>query len=123
AARRFGEERQVRIVGERHFRAGDRLEVERLRALGEGHRAVHTVAVGEGEGAVAEAVGGGGQVLGEGGAVEEREGRVAVELCVGGQETNAAVRRSERTIRRSRDLRTAPLVHRLRVSPRNTDAK
>ena len=70
----------MRIVGERHFRAGDRLEVERLRALGEGHRAVQTVAVGEGEGAVAEAVGGGGQVLGEGGAVEEREGRVAVEL-------------------------------------------
>src|ERR1044071_8515615 len=44
-------------------------------------------------------------------------------MYTGGQETEAAVRRSDQTIRRSRDLRTAPRVRRPRELPRSSDVK
>ncbi len=83
--RRLGEQREVRSVGERHLGAGDRLETERLRRLRERHRAVQAVAIGEGEGLIAELVGGRDEILGERGTVEKRESGVAVQLGVHGR--------------------------------------
>jgi hypothetical protein len=82
AARLLDEERDVRAVGEGHLGAGDRTQAERPGRVGELERAVDPVVVGERERVVAELDGARGELLGQGGAVEERVGRVAVELGV-----------------------------------------
>ena len=78
----LGEQRHVRAVQESELRTGDCLHAELLRFLGECHRAVEAVVIGEPEGRVAELRGGERELLGERSAVEEREGGVAVELGV-----------------------------------------
>jgi len=71
AARRLGEQRDVRAVEQRHLGAGDRLETELLRFLGERHRAVEAVVVGERQRRVAEVHGGERELLGKRSAVEK----------------------------------------------------
>jgi len=80
--RRFGEQRHVRAVEQRHLGAGDRLDTELLRLLGERHRAIDAVVVGEGDARVPEIRGGERELLGQRGAVEKRECRMAVKLRV-----------------------------------------
>src|SRR5437899_3842676 len=72
----------MRTVEQRQLRTGDRLEAERLRLLGERHRAVDAVVVGEGERLVSQVRGRERQLLGERGAVEKRVCRMTVELDV-----------------------------------------
>src|SRR2546425_7519205 len=80
--RRLRENRDVRTVEQSKLRARDRLEAELFRFLRERHRAVQPVVIGERERGVAELRRGERELLGERGAVEEREGGVAVELDV-----------------------------------------
>ncbi len=74
---------QFRSV-EREFRADDRAEAQRLRRLGEAHRAVEAVAVGEGDGREAEFGRSFRQLLGMRGAFEKAEVGAAVEFGVPG---------------------------------------
>ncbi len=67
---------------ERHLGAGDRAQAERFRGLGELERAVDAVVVGQRERVVAELDGACGELLGQRGAVQERVGRVRVQLDV-----------------------------------------
>jgi hypothetical protein len=97
--RRLGEDRHVRTVEQRHFGAGNRLEAELLRFLRERHRAVEAVVVGERECRIAQLPGGERELFGQGGAVEEREGGVAVELGV-----HRKAERGSRNAERSRLL-------------------
>ncbi len=85
SARRFAKESHVgrRVGGERHLRSGDRSHTECLRRVGELERAADVVVIGERQRSVAELRRSDGQLLGKRGAVEERIGRVAVELDVG----------------------------------------
>ena len=76
------QQRQVTAVVEVDLRAVDRPQAERGRGLGELHRARDAVVVGERHRAVAELGRGGGEFVGQRGAVQEREGRVGVELDV-----------------------------------------
>ena len=62
---RLGEQRHVRAVEQRHFRAGDRLQAEVLRLLCERHRAVQAVVIGERQRRVAELRGRERELLGE----------------------------------------------------------
>ncbi len=64
------------------LRAHDRAHAERLACGGELHRAPDSVVVGDGERFVSLRGGGGRELVGRGGAVEERKARVAVELYV-----------------------------------------
>src|SRR5205085_9003608 len=79
---RLGEQRHVSTVEQGQLPAADGLQAELLRSLSERHRAVQPVVVGEGERRVAELRRGERQLLGEGSAVEKREGGVAVELDI-----------------------------------------
>ena len=82
ALRRLDEQRDVRPADERHLRAGDRPDAERLRRVRELERAVDAVVVGERERLVAELGRAERELLRLRGAVEERVGRVAVQLDV-----------------------------------------
>ena len=77
------EQGDVALVVQRDLRAMDRPQSERARRLGELHRSRHGVVIGQRQGRVAALERGAHQLLGLGGAVEEREGRVRVELDVG----------------------------------------
>ncbi len=72
--RRLDEQRDVRTIGERHLRAGDRPHAERLRRVRELERAVDAVVVGERERLVAELRRPRGELLRVRSAVEERIG-------------------------------------------------
>ena len=61
-------------IRERDLRTRDRLDAERLRGVGERQRAVDTVAVGEGQGRIVEAVRCGEQCVGRRRSVEEGVG-------------------------------------------------
>ena len=78
----FGEQRDVRAVGERHLGAGDRLEAEPLRLLRERHRAVQPVVIGERERREAQLGGRERELLGQRGAVQKRERGVTMQLGV-----------------------------------------
>ena len=80
AAPRLAEERDVAVVLERDLGAGDRAHAEVLGGVGELERAVDAVVVGERERVVAELGGARGELLGQRRAVEERVGRVRVQL-------------------------------------------
>jgi hypothetical protein len=82
AARALDKERDVRAVTQGDLGAGERAQAERLRGVGKLERAVEAVVVGEREDVVAELGGAGGELLGQGGAVEEGVGGVRVELDV-----------------------------------------
>ena len=82
ALRRLDEERQVRPVGERHLRAGDRADAERLRSVRELERPVDPVVVGERERLVAELGRPRRELFRQRRPVEKRVGRVRVELDV-----------------------------------------
>ena len=82
ALRRLDEQRHVRAARERHLGAGDRADAERLRRVRELERAVDAVVVGERERLVAELRRARGELLRLRRPVEERVGRVAVELDV-----------------------------------------
>ena len=85
AAAGLAEERDVaRSSSERDLGAGDRAQPEVLGGVGELERAVDAVVVGERERVVAELGRAGGELLGLRGAVEERVGRVRVQLDVSG---------------------------------------
>jgi hypothetical protein len=71
AALALDEERDVRAVGKRDLRPGDRADAERLRSVRELERAEDPVVVGERERLVAELGGPHRQLLGQRGAVEE----------------------------------------------------
>ena len=73
----------MRAVVERELRPRDGAHAEGGRGVGQRHGAVETVVVGEGERGVALLRGGHGELERVGGAVEEGEGGVAVELDVG----------------------------------------
>ena len=77
------QQRQVAAVVEGQLGAVDRPQPDRAGGVGELHRAVDAVVVGQRERAVAQLERGGGELLGQRGAVEERVGGVAVELGVG----------------------------------------
>ncbi len=79
----LAEEREVVAVVERQLGARDRADAERPRRAGELHGAVQAVVVGQGERRVALLSGGRGQLDRMRRSVEEREGRMAVELDVG----------------------------------------
>ena len=59
-----GEQRQMTSVGERQFGAGNRLETVLFRRLGELHRAVESVMIGDGERAIAQLFGAKNQLVG-----------------------------------------------------------
>jgi len=82
AALALDEEGDVRAAPERHLRARDRADAERLGGVGELERPVDAVVIGERERAVAELRGADDELLGLRGPVEERVGRMAVELDV-----------------------------------------
>ena len=82
ALRRLDEQRHVRAVGERDLGAGDRPDAEVLRRVRELERPVDAVVVGERERLVAELGRARGELLRLRGAVEERVGRVGVQLDV-----------------------------------------
>ena len=67
---------------ERELGAEHRLDLQGLGRLGEAHDAVEPVVVGDREGVQAEPLGLFGELFGRGGAVEERVGRVGVQLGV-----------------------------------------
>ena len=79
---RVDQQGDVAAVVEVDLRPVDRLDAEPLRGLRELHRAAEPVVVGQRERAVAELGRGGGQLVGQRGAVEEGEGGVGVELGV-----------------------------------------
>ena len=83
AAPRLDEQRHVRATVQRHFRAGDRPDAERLRRVRELERAVDTVVVRERERLVPELGGASGELLRLRRPVEERVRRVAVQLDIG----------------------------------------
>jgi hypothetical protein len=74
ASRRFYEQRDVRVVGQRDLRAGDRPHAERLGRIREFERSVHAVVVGERERLVPELRRPSSELLGMRGSVEERIG-------------------------------------------------
>jgi hypothetical protein len=76
------EQGEVRAVGEGQLGARDRLDPEALCGLGELHRAPEAVVVGERERGMAVHGGARDQLLGRGGAVQERVGRVRMQLDV-----------------------------------------
>ena len=80
AAAALAEERDMGAALERHLGAGDRAQAERFRGLGELERAVDAVVVGQRERVVAERDGTCGKLLGQRGSVQERVGRVRVQL-------------------------------------------
>ena len=82
AALVLDQQRQVPAVLEIHLRPVDRPQPERRGGLHELHRARDAVVVGERHRLVAELGRGGGQLVGERGAVQEGEGRVGVKLDV-----------------------------------------
>src|SRR6266704_6443236 len=99
--RRLDKQRHVRPVEQGQLRAGDRLQAEGLGFVRERHRAVEAVVVGEGERRVAELGSRERELLGVRGAVQEREGGVAVELDVHSAE--CGMRNAEwKNVRRSR---------------------
>ncbi len=77
---RLREQREVVAVGERQLGACDGADAKGFRGLGELHRSVEAVVIGEGEGLVAQFPGAQHQVVGAGGAVEQRPAGVEVEL-------------------------------------------
>ena len=79
---RLGKESDVGAVVERQLCAGDCLELDPFGELGERHRAVEPVVIGQGDGRIAESLGLLGEFLGQRGAVEKGEGGVAVEVDV-----------------------------------------
>ncbi len=83
AALALAEERDVRAAGERHLSTGDCAHPEALARVGELERPVDAVVVGQGEGVVAELRGARCELFRQRGAVEERVGRVGVQLDVG----------------------------------------
>jgi hypothetical protein len=83
AALVLAEQRHVRAVVERDLRPGDRAHAEGGRLVRQLHRAVDGVVVGQRERLVALLGGHGGELARHRGAVEERVGRVRVELDVG----------------------------------------
>ena len=78
----LAKERDVGAVGNRHLRAGDRADPGELRRMRELERAVDAVVVGERECLVAELRRPGHELLGVRRPVEERVGRVAVQLDI-----------------------------------------
>src|SRR3954454_20890233 len=83
-ARRVADEQgDVTTVGQRDLAAVDRVQAGGLRRLRELHRAGHRVVVGQRQGGVAPRDRGGDELLGLRRPVEEREGRVAMQLDVG----------------------------------------
>ena len=80
AARRLDEQRHMRRVGERDFRAGDRTDAERLCRVGELERAVEAVVVGERQRLVAELRRANGQFFGQRCPVQKGIRRMSVEL-------------------------------------------
>ncbi len=82
-------------VVERQLGAGDRTDAERLRRLRELHRAVEAVVVGQRKRRVPLLSGGRGQLDRMRRSIEERVGRMAVELDVGQGERMFAQRPSE----------------------------
>src|SRR6266545_3614504 len=82
ASRRLHEEGDMRAVGERRFRARDRLDADRLGGVSELERTVDAVVVGERERGIAELGRAHSQLFGKRGAVEEGVGRVGMELDV-----------------------------------------
>jgi hypothetical protein len=78
----FGEQRDVRAVGERHLGAGDRLKAEPLRLLRERHRAVEAVVIGERERREPQLGGRERELLGQRGAVQKRERGVTMQFGV-----------------------------------------
>ena len=76
--------------------AVQRAQAERPRALGELHRAGDRVVVGQREGLVAEFERGDHELLGQRSAVEERVGRVSVQLRVDRHERMFALNRCRR---------------------------
>jgi hypothetical protein len=89
----------------RDLGARDRPDAQTLCRVGEVHRAPEAVVVGQGEGLVAEPGGGTCQLGGRRGAVQEGEGRVGVELDVGGRHTNVCSLRDPPRL----STRSAPL--------------
>ncbi len=71
-----------RRIGQVHLRPMDRAQAERRRGLGELHRSRDGVVVGQRQRLVPALQRGYDQLLGQRGAVQEREGRMAVELDV-----------------------------------------
>ena len=82
ALRSLRKQNQMTAIGEYDFGAGDRLQAERLRGMGERERAIDAVAVGERQCGIAEPVRFGEELVGWRGAVEKRISGVAVELGV-----------------------------------------
>lgn len=70
-------------VGQGQFGAGDWRDAGGAGRTSKLHRAVEAIVIGDGQGAVAELGGAADKLLGQGGAVEEGEGRVEVKLNVG----------------------------------------
>ena len=93
---RVDQQRDVAAVVEIHLRTVQRLQPEPLGRLRELHRAAQPVVVGDRERRVAELRRGGRQLVGQGGAVEEGEGGVGVELGVHGTNTCSHATRMER---------------------------
>ena len=99
------EEGDVTPVGQRHLRAVDRAQAGRPRRLRELHRAGDRVMVGQCERGVPAAHRGRHELLGLGRPVEEREGRVTVELHVGHEHMFARRVDGRRRLRRRPDGR------------------
>src|SRR5262249_57945674 len=79
---RLDEQRDVRAVGERQLRTGDRMHAEVLRSVRELQRSVQPVVVGERERGIAELGGTDGELLRQRRTVEERVRGVRVQLDV-----------------------------------------
>ena len=79
---RLAEQRHVRPLRKSHFGAGDRTHAEVLRRMCKLERAVDAVVIGQRERVVAELGGPRGELLGQRRTVEERVGRVRVQLDV-----------------------------------------
>ena len=95
------EQREMPAVLEVDLRPVQRLDARGLRGLGELHRAADAVVVGEREGLVAVRGRGDRELVGQRGAVEEREGGVGVELGVHGTNTCSHAGRRIRLTTRS----------------------
>ncbi len=91
-ARVAHQQREMTAVVERDLRAVQGPQAHRLGRLGELHRAADRVVVGQRQRAAPALEGRGHQLVGQGRAVEEREGRVAVELDVGHGRTHVRIR-------------------------------
>jgi hypothetical protein len=71
-----GEQREVALVSQCQFGAGDGTDAGGVGGLSELHRAVEAVMIGDGEGAIAELEGTANQLVGHGCTIQKREGRV-----------------------------------------------